>query len=208
LVSFADAMEDVSKHIHPTFDQLLQRSDKEELLKQKATCLWLTGLSGSGKTTIAKGLEKKLHAEGFMTQLLDGDNVRTGLCKNLSFSIEDRQENIRRIAELNKLFLDAGVITISCFVSPTIEIREMAKSIIGSDFQEVFINTPLEVCESRDVKGLYAKARKGEIKNFTGIDSPFEAPLNPNIELKTAYQSIEATVEDLYSQIIQTIKFS
>jgi len=201
-------MEDVSKHIHPTFDQLLQRSDKEELLKQKATCLWLTGLSGSGKTTIAKGLEKKLHAEGFMTQLLDGDNVRTGLCKNLSFSIEDRQENIRRIAELNKLFLDAGVITISCFVSPTIEIREIAKSIIGSDFQEVFINTPLEVCESRDVKGLYAKARKGEIKNFTGIDSPFEAPLNPNVELKTAYQSIEATVEDLYSQIIQTIKFS
>ena len=201
-------MEDVSKHIHPTFDQLLQRSDKEELLKQKATCLWLTGLSGSGKTTIAKSLEKKLHAEGFMTQLLDGDNVRTGLCDNLSFSIEDRQENIRRIAELNKLFLDAGVITISCFVSPTIEIREIAKSIIGSDFQEVFINTPLEVCESRDVKGLYAKARKGEIKNFTGIDSPFEAPLNPNIELKTAYQSIEATVEDLYSQIIQTIKFS
>ena len=201
-------MEDVSKHIHPTFDQLLQRSDKEELLKQKATCLWLTGLSGSGKTTIAKGLEKKLHAEGFMTQLLDGDNVRTGLCKNLSFSIEDRQENIRRIAELNKLFLDAGVITISCFVSPTIEIREIAKSIIGSDFQEVFINTPLEVCESRDVKGLYAKARKGEIKNFTGIDSPFEAPLNPNVELKTAYQSIEVTVEDLYSQIIQTIKFS
>ena len=201
-------MEDVSKHIHPTFDQLLQRSDKEELLKQKATCLWLTGLSGSGKTTIAKGLEKKLHNEGYMTQLLDGDNVRTGLCNNLSFSIKDRQENIRRIAELNKLFLDAGVITISCFVSPTIEIREMAKSIIGSDFQEVFINTPLEVCESRDVKGLYAKARKGEIKNFTGIDSPFEAPLNPNIELKTENQSIESSVEDLYSQIIETIKYS
>lgn len=201
-------MEDVSKHIHPTFDQLLQRSDKEELLKQKATCLWLTGLSGSGKTTIAKGLEKKLHNEGYMTQLLDGDNVRTGLCNNLSFSIEDRQENIRRIAELNKLFLDAGVITISCFVSPTIEIREMAKSIIGLDFQEVFINTPLEVCESRDVKGLYAKARKGEIKNFTGIDSPFEAPLNPNIELKTENQSIESSVEDLYSQIIETIKYS
>ena len=143
-----------------------------------------------------------------MTQLLDGDNVRTGLCNNLSFSIEDRQENIRRIAELNKLFLDAGVITISCFVSPTIEIREMAKSIIGLDFQEVFINTPLEVCESRDVKGLYAKARKGEIKNFTGIDSPFEAPLNPNIELKTENQSIESSVEDLYSQIIETIKYS
>lgn len=201
-------MEDVSKHIHPTFDQLLQRSDKEGLLKQKATCLWLTGLSGSGKTTIAKGLEKRLHAQGFMTQLLDGDNVRTGLCNNLSFSIKDRQENIRRIAELNKLFLEAGVITISCFVSPTIEIREMAKSIIGLDFQEVFINTPLEVCESRDVKGLYAKARKGEIKNFTGIDSPFEAPLNPNIELKTENQSIESSVEDLYSQIIETIKYS
>ena len=170
--------------------------------------MWLTGLSGSGKTTIAKGLEKKLHNEGYMTQLLDGDNVRTGLCNNLSFSIEDRQENIRRIAELNKLFLDAGVITISCFVSPTIEIREMAKSIIGLDFQEVFINTPLEVCESRDVKGLYAKARKGEIKNFTGIDSPFEAPLNPNIELKTENQSIESSVEDLYSQIIETIKYS
>lgn len=201
-------MENFSTNIHPTFDQLLDRNDKENLLKQKATCLWLTGLSGSGKTTIAKGLEKKLHNEGYMTQLLDGDNVRTGLCNNLSFSIEDRQENIRRIAELNKLFLDAGVITISCFVSPTIEIREMAKSIIGLDFQEVFINTPLEVCESRDVKGLYAKARKGEIKNFTGIDSPFEAPLNPNIELKTENQSIESSVEDLYSQIIETIKYS
>lgn len=201
-------MENFSINIHPTFDQLLDRNDKENLLKQKATCLWLTGLSGSGKTTIAKGLEKKLHNEGYMTQLLDGDNVRTGLCNNLSFSIKDRQENIRRIAELNKLFLEAGVITISCFVSPTIEIREMAKGIIGSDFQEVFINTPLEVCESRDVKGLYAKARKGEIKNFTGIDSPFEAPLNPNIELKTENQSIESSVEDLYSQIIETIKYS
>jgi len=201
-------MENFSTNIHPTFDQLLDRNDKENLLKQKATCLWLTGLSGSGKTTIAKGLEKKLHNEGYMTQLLDGDNVRTGLCNNLSFSIKDRQENIRRIAELNKLFLEAGVITISCFVSPTIEIREMAKGIIGSDFQEVFINTPLEVCESRDVKGLYAKARKGEIKNFTGIDSPFEAPLNPNIELKTENQSIESSVEDLYSQIIETIKYS
>ena len=201
-------MENFSINIHPTFDQLLGRNDKENLLKQKATCLWLTGLSGPGKTTIAKGLEKKLHNEGYMTQLLDGDNVRTGLCNNLSFSIKDRQENIRRIAELNKLFLEAGVITISCFVSPTIEIREMAKGIIGSDFQEVFINTPLEVCESRDVKGLYAKARKGEIKNFTGIDSPFEAPLNPNIELKTENQSIESSVEDLYSQIIETIKYS
>lgn len=201
-------MADFTENIHPTFDQILGRNDKEKLLSQKATCLWLTGLSGSGKTTIAKGLEKKLHEEGFMTQLLDGDNVRTGLCSNLSFSIEDRKENIRRIAELNKLFINAGIITVSCFVSPTIEIRQMARDIIGRDYQEVFVNTPLEVCESRDVKGLYAKARKGEIKNFTGIDSPFEVPLHPNIELKTENQSVESSVEELYSQIIQTIKYS
>lgn len=201
-------MENYSRNIHPTFDQLLQRSDKEELLKQNATCLWLTGLSGSGKTTIAKGLEKKLHKEGYITQLLDGDNVRTGLCNNLSFSIEDRRENIRRISELNKLYLNTGIITISCFVSPTLEIRDLAKDIIGKDYKEVYINTPIEVCEARDVKGLYAKARKGEIKNFTGIDSPFEAPSNPDIEIKTANQSIEESVNDLYSQIIQTIKYS
>lgn len=201
-------MADFSENIHPTFDQILGRDKKEKLLNQKAVCLWLTGLSGSGKTTIAKGLEKKLHEEGFFTQLLDGDNVRTGLCNNLSFSLEDRKENIRRIAELNKLFVNAGVVTISCFVSPTIEIRQMARDIIGADFQEVFVNTPLEICESRDVKGLYAKARKGEIKNFTGIDSPFEAPIHPNIELKTENQTVESSVEDLYSQIIQTIKYS
>lgn len=200
-------MGNFSKNIHPTFDSILSRDEKQAFLKQNSVCLWLTGLSGSGKTTIAKGLEKKLLDNGYFSQLLDGDNVRTGLCNNLSFSLEDRQENIRRIAELNKLFVQSGIITISCFVSPTKDIRQMAKEIIGADFKEVFINTPLEICEQRDVKGLYAKARKGEIKNFTGIDSPFEAPENPDIEIKTNEQTIDESVNQLYNQIITTIQF-
>jgi adenylylsulfate kinase len=173
----------MNTNIFPT-DKILQRADKEKLLKQKGIAIWFTGLSGSGKTTIAIALEKELHTKGLLTQILDGDNIRTGINNNLGFSDADRIENIRRIAEITKLFVNSGIITICCFVSPTEEIRCNAKNIIGSsDFIEVFVNTPIEVCEQRDVKGLYAKARKGEIKDFTGITAPFEKPVNPAIEL-------------------------
>jgi adenylylsulfate kinase len=191
------------ENIHPTFEKILQRKDKEELLNQHAKVIWMTGFSGSGKTTIAIALEQKLKAKGFLTQILDGDNVRTGINNNLGFSDEDRIENIRRIAEVSKLFLNCGVITINCFVSPTIEIREQAKQIIGADdFIEVFINTPFEVCEQRDVKGLYKKARAGEIKDFTGIDAPFEAPVKPDIDVKTANISIEDSTNQILNFIL------
>jgi len=193
-------------HIHPVFDQILQRKDKESLLQQKSIVIWFTGLSGSGKTTIAIALEQALNKKGFLTQILDGDNVRMGINNNLGFSEEDRVENIRRISEVSKLFLNAGIITLNCFVSPTIEIRESAKLIIGAEnFVEVFVNTPLEICETRDVKGLYKKARAGEIKNFTGIDAPFEAPPHPTVDLKTAERSVEQSVEVLLKEILPLI---
>ena len=180
-------MKNEGRNIFSVFDEILQRKDKENLLNQRSIAIWMTGLSGSGKTTIAIALEQLLNKKGFLTQVLDGDNVRTGINNNLGFSEEDRTENIRRIAEINKLFINCGIITINCFVSPTIAIRQQAKQIIGAnDFIEVFINTTIEVCEKRDVKGLYAKARKGEIKNFTGIDAPFEAPETDFINLTTA----------------------
>jgi len=188
-------------NIFPT-DKILQRADKERLLGQKSVAIWFTGLSGSGKTTIALALEKELHSMGLLTQILDGDNVRTGINSNLGFSDADRMENIRRIAEVTKLFVQAGIITICCFVSPTAEIREAAKKIIGAgDFIEVFVNTPLEICEKRDVKGLYAKARKGEIKDFTGINAPFEAPVAPDIEVNS-----EMTVKECVMKILARIK--
>ena len=187
-------------NIFPT-TAILQRTDKEKLLGQKGIAIWFTGLSGSGKTTIAIALEKELNAKGLLTQILDGDNIRTGINNNLGFSDTDRSENIRRIAEVTKLFVNCGIITICCFVSPTEEIRNNAKSIIGeNDFIEVFVNTPLEVCEQRDVKGLYAKARKGEIKDFTGINAPFEAPVKPSIEIKNE------TVEESVGRILELIK--
>ena len=195
-------MNEKSEHIHPVFDSILGRQDKEVLLNQHAKVIWMTGLSGSGKTTIAVALERALNEQGFLTQVLDGDNVRVGINNNLGFSEEDRTENIRRIAEVSKLFLNCGIITINCFVSPTIEIRANAKKIIGADnFLEVFVNTPIEICEKRDVKGLYKKARAGEIKNFTGIDAPFEAPQNPNIDIITD----ELTVEEAATQILEYI---
>ena len=195
-----------SNHIHPIFDQLLQRSDKERLLGQKAVVLWLTGLSGSGKSTVAKGLEKILHQKGFLTQVLDGDNIRSGINNNLGFSAEDRAENIRRISEVAKLFLNAGMITICSFVSPTLAIRETAKNIIGpEDFKEIFISAPLEVCETRDVKGLYKKARAGEIKQFTGIDAPFEAPTDADLDIPTHKLSIEEAVRQLTDYVLPII---
>lgn len=188
-------------NIFPT-DKILLRADKEKLLQQQGIALWFTGLSGSGKTTIAIALEQELNKRGLLTQVLDGDNIRAGINNNLGFSEADRTENIRRIAEITKLFVNCGIITICCFVSPTEEIRSLAKKIIGaSDFVEVFVNTPLETCEQRDVKGLYAKARKGEIKDFTGISSPFEAPKNPEIEVKTNELSVQESVKRIIEKL-------
>lgn len=188
-------------NIFPT-DQILLRTDKEKLLKQKGTAIWFTGLSGSGKTTIAIALEQELNKRGLLTQVLDGDNIRAGINNNLGFSDADRTENIRRIAEITKLFVNCGIITICCFVSPTEEIRALAKKIIGeADFLEVFVNTPLAVCEERDVKGLYAKARKGEIKDFTGINAPFEAPLNPAVEIKTDELTVSESVNIILEKL-------
>ncbi len=193
-------------NIHPIFDKLLTKSDKELFLNQRGIVLWFTGLSGSGKSTIAEGLEKLLFSKGYFVQVLDGDNTRTGINKNLGFSIKDREENIRRVAEISKLFIDSGVICINSFVSPTIEIRQKAKDIIGSEnFIEVFVNTPLEVCEARDVKGLYKKARAGEIKGFTGIDSPFESPLKADVELLTANQTVEESIHDVFNKVIKRL---
>ncbi|WMJ72664.1 adenylyl-sulfate kinase [Cytophagaceae bacterium ABcell3] len=195
-------------NIHPIFDTVLSREKKEALLKQKSAVVWMVGLSGSGKSTLARALEKDLHAKGFLTMLLDGDNLRTGINNNLGFSEADRMENIRRAAETSKLFLNCGVITICSLISPTEEIRIMAKNIIGEqDFFEVYINAPLEVCEQRDVKGLYEKARKGEIKDFTGIDSPFEAPQKPAVEIRTDLCSMEDCRNTLLEKVLERTEY-
>jgi adenylylsulfate kinase len=194
-------------HIHPVFDRLLQRSDKEALLGQRGLCIWMTGLSGSGKSTIAVELERRLHTEGIHSMVLDGDNVRTGINNNLGFSEADRTENIRRIAEVAKLFVGNGTVTICCFVSPTIAIREQARAIIGAaDFVEVFVDTPLEECERRDVKGLYAKARAGEVKDFTGISAPFEPPKAAALVLPTMGRTAEVCSTDLFEAILPRIR--
>lgn len=202
-------MENKATNIHPIFDQLLQRSDKESLLKQRSLVIWMTGLSGSGKSTIAKGLERILYEKGFLTMVLDGDNVRTGINSNLGFAESDRLENIRRVAEVSKLFVQAGVITINSFVSPTRDIRDLAREIIGQeDFYEVYINASFELCEERDVKGLYKKARAGEIKNFTGLDAPFEAPVDPALVLNTADQTPEMSVQQVLDFILPKITYT
>lgn len=194
-------------NIYPIFDKILSRSHKEKLLKQKSIVVWMVGLSGSGKSTLAKALEQDLYEKGHLSQLLDGDNLRTGINNNLGFSESDRLENIRRSAETAKLFLNCGIVTICSFISPTEEIRKMAREIIGAeDFFEVYVNAPFEVCEQRDVKGLYKKARKGEIKNFTGLDAPFEAPLHPGLELKTDLKDFETCKQELVQAVINKIK--
>lgn len=202
-------METTSTHIHPIFDRLLRREDREKRLGQRGKVLWFTGLSGSGKSTIAEHLERKLYNEGFFPQVLDGDNIRSGINNNLGFSLEDRNENIRRIAEIAKLYLHSGIITLNSFISPTKEIRSFVQSIVGADdFIEIYVNAPLEVCEQRDVKGLYQKARQGEIKGFTGIDSPYEAPENPALEIRTHETSIEEAVEKVYQFILPIIRYA
>ena len=197
-----------NKNIHPIHDSLLNKEEKEAQLNQKAITIWMTGLSGSGKSTIAKHLEKSLANNGFITKVLDGDNVRIGICNNLDFSTQDRIENIRRISEISKLFIDGGIITINSFISPTIEIRKMAKNIIGPEsFFEIFVDADLETCEKRDVKGLYAKARKGEIKDFTGISAPFEKPINSDLVLDTNNLTVSQSVEKIITAIKNKITY-
>ncbi len=200
-------MEILNKNnIYPIFDRMMGRCDKESLLKQRSLMIWFTGLSGSGKSTVAIALERELHRRGLLCRILDGDNIRSGINNNLGFSETDRVENIRRIAEVSKLFIDTGVITIAAFISPNNDLREMAAGIIGKEnFMEVFVDTPLEVCEQRDVKGLYAKARKGEIKNFTGISAPFEAPAHPDLTLDTSKLTIEESVNLLLEKILPKV---
>lgn len=193
-------------HIHPVFHRMLDRTAKEALLGQRGVCIWMTGLSGSGKSTIAIGLERRLHDEGRFAIVLDGDNLRTGLNHDLGFSEADRAENIRRVAETAKLFVRNGVIVICTFVSPTKSIRDQARAILGAaDFTEVFIDTPIELCEQRDVKGLYAKARAGEVKDFTGISAPFEAPERPDVRIATAGRSEEQSTDQLHRSIARRI---
>lgn len=196
-------MEKKATNIYPIFDRMMSRDDKEQLLKQRGMMLWFTGLSGSGKSTVAIALERELHSRGLLCRILDGDNIRSGINNNLGFSAEDRVENIRRIAEVGRLFVDTGIITIAAFISPNNQLREMAAEIIGKDdFVEVFVSTPLEECEKRDVKGLYAKAQRGEIKNFTGISAPFEAPEHPDITLDTSKLPVEESVKILLDYVL------
>ncbi len=195
----------MAQNIYPIYDQMLSRKDREQLLHQRGVMVWFTGLSGSGKSTIALGVEHELYKRGVLCMILDGDNIRAGINNNLGFSVEDRKENIRRIAEIGKLFVETGIVTLACFVSPTNEIRTMARNIIGEDdFKEVYISTPIEECERRDIKGLYARARKGEIKDFTGINSPFEAPENPTLSLDTSVLTLQESVQKVLD-IIPTI---
>lgn len=189
-------------NIHPIFDRLLSRQEREQRLGQKGKVLWLTGLSGSGKSTIAENLERKLFEAGYFPQVLDGDNIRSGINKNLGFSVADRTENIRRIAEVARLYANSGLIVLASFISPTRQIRTLAKTIIGEeDFLEIYVNAPLEECERRDVKGLYQKARRGEIKGFTGIDSPYEAPETPFLEIRTDQLALEKSVAVLFEKV-------
>ena len=178
-------------------DGIVTRDCREILLKQKSKLLWFTGLSGSGKSTVANALDIRLNEGGKATYLLDGDNIRLGINSDLGFSIEDRNENIRRISEIGKLFVDAGLITIACFISPLKVNREMARTALGEDFIEIFVDCPLGECEKRDPKNLYKKARLGEIKEFTGITSPYEKPENPEIVINTKDQTIDQCVDKI-----------
>ena len=198
-------------NIYPIYDRMMTREDKEQLLQQRGLMIWFTGLSGSGKSTIALGVERELHQRGLLCRILDGDNIRSGINAGLGFSAEDRRENIRRIAEVGKLFVDTGIVTLAAFVSPTNEYRQLARDIIGAeDFIEVYVSTPLEECERRDVKGLYARARRGEVKDFTGISAPFEVPEHPHLCLDTSVlplqESVRRVIELIERKIHQPLK--
>lgn len=195
-----------ASNIHPIFERMESRHDKEQQLRQRGITVWFTGLSGSGKSTIAIALERRLTERGLFCRILDGDNIRFGINRDLGFSEADRTENIRRIAEISKLFTQTGIITLAAFVSPTNALRAMARDIIGAeDFAEIYVATPLEECERRDVKGLYQKARRGEIRDFTGISAPFEAPENPTLRIDTTNRPVEEVTNEVLAAIIERI---
>ena len=187
-------MSQTSQHIHPEFDRQLSRESKEKLLGQNGLVIWLYGMSGSGKSTIANAAERVLHKQGRMTTILDGDNLRSGINKNLGFSDDDRRENIRRAAHMARIFAQQGIITFVSVITPRQELRDLARDVIGDDYCEIYIKASYELCEQRDVKGLYAKAASGEIKNFTGKDSAFDEPSAPDLIIDTADQSVEDSV--------------
>jgi adenylylsulfate kinase len=187
--------------IHPIFDSVLPRNEKETRLLQRARAIWLFGLSGSGKSTLAIGLERRLHAEGFTTHLLDGDNLRTGLNRDLGFSASDRAENIRRVAEVAKLFVQAGVIPIVAFITPVQALRELARTILGADLLEVYVEASVEICARRDPKGLYARARSGDIAEFTGRTAPFEPPQSVGLVVNTEGETVEQSLERLHQYV-------
>lgn len=198
----------MDNNIFPIFGQTVTREEKEKMLNQRAMVFWFTGLSGSGKSTLAKGLERKLFHKGYLTKLLDGDNVRVGLNKDLDFSAESREENIRRVAEVARLFVDCGVITICCFISPTERIRDMARQIIGPEnFYEIYAKCSIDICEKRDPKGLYKKVREGKIQNFTGIHTEYEEPLNPNFIIRTDNKTVRRSIRQCYREILSLIKY-
>ena len=198
----------MNQEVFPVFDQILKREDKEKFLNQRAKVIWLTGLSCAGKTTIARHLELELNERGYFTQVLDGDNIRTGLNKDLGFATVDRFENIRRIAEVTSLFLNCGIICINSFITPTNEIRAVAYEIIGPEnILEIFVHAPLEICEQRDKKGLYKKAREGKIMDFTGISAPFEEPENPALKINTHEMTVTESVTLCLRLILSKVKY-
>ena len=197
----------MENNIYPIFSKMQSRREKEAFLGQRGLTLWFTGLSGSGKSTVAVALEKALSEKGIFCRIIDGDNVRCGLNAGLGFSPQDRKENIRRVAEGGRLVTQTGIVTLATFISPTRELRDMARNIIGAeDFMEIFVSTPIEECEKRDVKGLYAKARRGEIKEFTGISAPFEAPEAPDVDTDTSRLSVEECVERILDAAFPRIR--
>lgn len=199
-------MENITENIYPVFDRMMTRKEKEEMLGQRGLMVWFTGLSGSGKSTIALALERELSARGILCKVLDGDNIRSGINSNLGFSAEDRRENIRRIAEVARLFVDLGVVTIASFISPERSMREMAAEIIGrEDFKEIYVSTSIAECERRDVKGLYARARRGEIKDFTGVSAPYEPPVAPALAIDTAGKTVEESVNEILSLVLPLV---
>ena len=198
-------MSEVTHNIHPEFSRQLAREDKEKLLGQKGAVVWLYGMSGSGKSTIANAAEKVLHQQGRMTTILDGDNLRTGLNQHLGFSDDDRRENIRRVAHVAKIFAQQGILTLVSVITPRQELRDLARDIIGFDYYEVFVKASYDLCEKRDVKGLYAKAATGEIENFTGKDSQFEEPTRPDLIIDTEGQEVADSVTTLLEAVHQKI---
>ncbi len=194
-------MSAIENNIHPEFDRQISRESKEKLLGQKGLVIWLYGISGSGKSTIANAAEKVLHKQGRMTTILDGDNLRTGVNKNLGFSDADRRENIRRASHVARIFAQQGIITLVSVITPHHELRDLARDTIGDDYFEVFVKASYDLCEKRDVKGLYAKAASGEIKNFTGKGSGFDEPVSPDLTIDTEGQSVEDSVFTLLEAI-------